>query len=335
MKNYFPKNEYLIPKQDELADLLGIESCAPDYSLMSRTLLDPLKDFLSFEGKRFRAELIDIAFVVCGGIRTDETTKQLSICSQIIEGLHVGSMIIDDIQDQSDFRRGRPAFHRTHGISVALNAGNWLYFQAIDQVRNLGLAPEQELYIQHSLNRILLKAHFGQAIDVGLYMGSLPQDRVEAACLTAMELKTGALMSLAFELGALVATRDINSCSALSRFGKHFGVALQMFDDIGNFLSPPPKGKEDLRNGRPSFIWIMASRLTKAEDYKRFLFAAKMLPDESFIDSWAGLFNLLPEAKKSASAYLWSLKKTLANDESQDLDLRLDSLFNKLENAYV
>jgi geranylgeranyl pyrophosphate synthase len=350
VKSHFQASEYLIPKQTELADLLKIDSCVPDYSMISTSLLDPLREFLSFEGKKFRAEILDLAFLICGGTPSEESREQLAICSHIIEGLHVGSMIIDDIQDQSDFRRGRIALHRAHGVGVALNAGNWLYFQAIDQLRKLDLEPHQEVYLQRSLNAILLKAHFGQAIDVGVFMGSVPQEKIESTCFTVMELKTGALMSLAFELGAFIATRDTKLCLVLSKFGKNFGVALQMFDDIGNFLSPPPKGKEDLKNGRPSFIWMMASRLAKKEDYNRFLYAARMLPDESFLNSWAGLFNLIPESKKAASSYLWNLKKNIIDDLSEstldvprfefkgshlDLELRLDGIFKKLEKAYV
>jgi hypothetical protein len=46
----------------------------------------------------------------------------------VVESLHAGSLIVDDIEDDSDLRRDAATLHRIYGVPVALNAGNWLYF---------------------------------------------------------------------------------------------------------------------------------------------------------------------------------------------------------------
>jgi geranylgeranyl pyrophosphate synthase len=148
-----------------------------------------------------------------------------------------------------------------------------------------------------------------------------------------MELKTGALMALAFDLGAFLADSEALPHLQGSRFARKFGIALQMFDDIGNFYSPPPKGKEDLRNGRPTFIWAVAAEISSEADYSRFVHGAQMLPDESWICSWAELFELKREAKMRASKYLWNtLEQSLFDSQLKN---RIKVLFTKLENSYV
>jgi geranylgeranyl pyrophosphate synthase len=339
----------LIPDLSDLDEFLEIESCVPSHQLIVSQMLDPLKDVLSISGKKIRFEMVEIAFKALGGSLTELTRRQLKVCERIIEGLHLGSMIIDDIQDQSKVRRGKPTFHNKYGVSIALNLGNWLYFQAINQVQSLELDIKQELDLLHRLNGILLKAHFGQGIDVGVNMNTLPQNQVESAYFTAAELKTGALMALAFDLGAIVANSMGEQQRLFSRHAKRFGIALQILDDIGNYLAPPPKGKEDLNIGRPSFIWVMAARLANPSDYERFKTATRMLPDTSFLDSWNGLFELIPQAKVFASQYLTSVKKdflqscsdlsdgssSILNSSSFiELKEQVESIFTKLEKAY-
>ncbi len=323
----------LIPNPIELEALLELESTSTHYGVFDTTLLGPLNDFLSASGKKFRSELIEIGFLYAGGVLTPHTSALLTTASQIIEAIHAGSIIIDDIQDQSDIRRGQPTLHRKYGIALALNAGNWLYFQALQTIEKLALDPHQELELRRYINKIFLRAHFGQAVDVGTPMTLLPQRQVQSVCFTSMELKTGALMSLAFDLGTFLAIPRGQLDSKGSHFARRFGIALQMMDDVGNFFAPPPKGKEDIRNGRPSFIWFVASEIATEADYVRFVNAAKMLPDESFINSWSELFNLKAEARSRASQYLWHvLEQTQFNSELQD---RIENLFIKLENSYV
>ncbi len=326
-------SQSLVPQLDELRDLLEVDSCEPSYDLLTGVLLHPLKEFLSFEGKRLRTEMIEIAFLAAGGTLDPHAQERLDLCSQFVEGLHAGSMIIDDIQDQSEIRRGRSAFHCQYGLGVALNAGNWLYFQSLDKIRKLRLIPEQEIELQHYIHKVLIKAHMGQAIDVGVSIPSLPQEKVASTCLTVMELKTGALMSLAFDLGWFMAQPCILPSSNGRGFAKRFGMALQMFDDIGNFLASPPKGKEDIKNGRPSFIWLIASKISSQNDYLSFIEATQKLPDDSFLNAWSLSFNLIQESKKVASQYLWrSLDFFQVNE---DLNQKIQSLFHKLEGAYV
>ena len=57
---------------------------------------------------------------------------------RMFEIIHAGSMIVDDIEDDSSERRGAPAVHRLHGLPLALNAGNWMYFAPFRLVERAG-----------------------------------------------------------------------------------------------------------------------------------------------------------------------------------------------------
>lgn len=48
-------------------------------------------------------------------------------CSYFCELIHNGTLVVDDIEDNSELRRGQPCLHKKYGIDVAINAGNGLF----------------------------------------------------------------------------------------------------------------------------------------------------------------------------------------------------------------
>ena len=64
--------------------------------------------------------------------------------AHMVELLHAGSMIVDDIEDGSQRRRGEPALHVLHGVPLALNTGNLLYFLPLGLLRRLRLGANRE-----------------------------------------------------------------------------------------------------------------------------------------------------------------------------------------------
>ena len=127
------------------------------------------------------------------------------------------------------------------------------------------------LFAYERYNRTLLRAHFGQALDLGAKLPYMPQDSVAEVCLADMKLKTGALMGFAALLGGTVAQANPITClSALDAFGVDLGIALQMYDDLGNVIGKgdPQKRYEDLSLSRPSWAWACAANCTDAYEYR-------------------------------------------------------------------
>jgi geranylgeranyl pyrophosphate synthase len=235
-----------------LGALLGPASAALGEELWNQALRTPVLDVVERPSKALRAGLVAHCYALAGG--RGACPEELIA---IVEILHAGSLVIDDIEDDSTLRRGRPALHTLHGVPVALNAGNWMYFWALGLVEQLAVSDRVQLSAYRWLHRTLLRSHHGQALDLTANVYRLPQRDVARVVQATTELKTGALMELSAALGALAAEAEPPLISALSRFGREVGVALQMLDDVGGLLSEKRqhKGHEDLVLGRPTWPW--------------------------------------------------------------------------------
>lgn len=134
--------------------------------LWDAALAGPVAEFLSRPGKRFRARLVELSWNLAG--RTDDPPAALPL---VVELLHAGSLIVDDIQDDSLQRRGRAALHRQVGLPLALNAGNWMYFWPLSLIGTLGLPLDVELDLHRRTADTLRRCHEGQALDLAALIG--------------------------------------------------------------------------------------------------------------------------------------------------------------------
>ncbi len=252
----------MLPKTERMAELLGLDDPSIVQDILRGALIDPLAEATSTRGKRIRGQLVTLGYrLVSDTPACVLATKQCGWCAAIVELIHTGSLVIDDIEDGSSVRRGRPALHLQFGVPIAVNAGNWLYFWPFELLRETELPVDKIFYLYEHCHRTLLRAHFGQAVDLGAPVRSLPQHRVAPVCLASMKLKTGALMGFATILGGAIARASEGALSILDQFGQDLGVSLQMFDDLGNLIGKcePAKRYEDLRLSRPSWVWACAA----------------------------------------------------------------------------
>ncbi|RZA08151.1 MAG: hypothetical protein EOP11_05690 [Proteobacteria bacterium] len=267
--------EQHLPLNSSVPGLVGLEFSKAGGNLFQGVLLDPLATLLHRPAKHVRARLVLAGYgygaaLGKGKARAPESVRRFA---RLLEQMHGASLVIDDIQDASTLRRGAPTMHQTYGVPVALNAGNWLYFWQLWQLRELNLAPEQELKLTRFCLDTYLKAHFGQALDVGHRADELPQAEVKEACIANMELKTGALLAFALGGGALLADACVDSVAPLLSYGRALGIYLQMADDIGNVTNVDlgPKQYEDFKGRRLSWAWATAASELSPLAYARFL----------------------------------------------------------------
>jgi len=254
--------------EGSLRALLGPESAALDSTIWQRALHAPVLDFVERPSKALRATLASRCYELAGG-----PAPYPEELGAIVEILHAGSLIIDDIEDGSTSRRGRPALHALHGVPVALNAGNWMYFWALDLVRQLPLSDAAQLSLYRWLSRTLLRCHHGQGLDLTSDVYASAQGDAPALVRATTELKTGALMELSAVLGALGAGAAPALADEFARFGREVGVALQMLDDVGGLVSEKRchKGHEDLLHGRPTWPWAWLALELPSERYAELL----------------------------------------------------------------
>jgi geranylgeranyl pyrophosphate synthase len=250
-------------EQELRADELGYLDNDVPRAVWERALYQPLRDFLARPGKQFRARLCELSFEIAGG---GVPPRELAL---LVEILHAGSLIVDDIEDNSSERRGAAALHVRYGLPRALNAGNWLYFWPFVLLRRLDLPPLAELELQRAISRALVDCHRGQALDLAARVVDLEQAHVPAVVSATARLKTGSLMALAADAGALVAGAAREKREALARFGGELGTALQMLDDLGGISSARRrhKGYEDLMQSRPTWPWAWLADTLDAGEF--------------------------------------------------------------------
>lgn len=228
------------------------------------TLYRPLAQFLSRPGKLLRARLLNHGWRLVDG--RGEPSPALCLLPEI---LHSASLIVDDIQDGAECRRGGPALHRLIGPERALNAANWLYFWPYTLLEEMPLPASRRRRAAQLITAALLDCHRGQALDLGVQVWTLPQQSVASLVAEQSRLKTGRLTALCTGLGALTAGGSARHVALLMRFGEQVGVALQMLDDLTAVLpARHDKGGEDLRFGRPTWVWSMAAQRCKEREYR-------------------------------------------------------------------
>jgi geranylgeranyl pyrophosphate synthase len=271
--------------------------------ILQSALIGPAQEFLRRPSKQIRGQLVELGFTLAG---REVDPERCALGAEVLETIHAGSLVVDDIQDESRFRRGQPALHRQHGVPLALNVGNWLYFWPLERLPQCGLPPEQELRLYRICHRALLRAHFGQAVDLGTPIDELPRARIPSVVLSSLELKTGALTALAVGLGAALAGANDEELKRLEKFGSGFGVALQMFDDLGNLKRRGSDGKqfEDLRLRRPSWVWAVAAEHFPSDAFEAFRSSVRELPEETALRRWLDAHDLAATGKTFALSYL-------------------------------
>ncbi len=238
----------LVGALDRALSPSGASSLDPSVpaAIWRRALAGPAADFLARPGKELRTTIVRAGWILGGGAPT-AMPDELPL---VIELLHAGSLIVDDVEDDSLERRGAPALHRLVGAPLAINTGSWMYFWALAELAEL--APAALPLAAHTL----VRCHQGQALDLATRIADLDVADVPAVVAATTRLKTGALCTFAAELGAMAAGADAETRAAIGRFALAMGTGLQMLDDVGSLSATRrEKGREDLRAGRPTWPW--------------------------------------------------------------------------------
>lgn len=192
-----------------------------------------------------------------------------------IELLHNAFLVHDDVEDESDERRGRPTLHALHGVPLAINVGDALTllgFEAlIDNRQRLGLLLT--LRVLEESQRMARESVEGQAIELGWRRDNAIH--VGEADYLAMILKKTCWYTVIFpsRAGALIGSRGSFDLDRFIRFGFFLGAAFQIQDDLLNLVGDPDRyGKElcgDLWEGKRTLILIHLLGSADAQDRER------------------------------------------------------------------
>lgn len=174
-----------------------------------------------------------------------------------VELVHNFSLLHDDVMDHDRVRRHRPTAWALFGVGNAITAGDALLAEAVRIL--VEAPPPRGVVAARSLARATARMIEGQAQDLAFESRldvSLPE------CRRMVANKTGALLSCAASIGAILAGGRAEAVRALEAFGLHLGIAFQAVDDLlGIWGRPEATGKpvaSDLRQRKKTFPVVAA-----------------------------------------------------------------------------
>ncbi len=217
-------------------------------------------------GKRLRPLLCVWTCEAAGG----DWHKALPAAAAL-ELIHNFSLLHDDIEDQSEERRGRKTVWNVWGLAQGVNAGDAMFVLAHLALDKLGANISLERYceIHRAFDAATLKLTHGQYLDIG-YEGA---DGVTLEQYFEMVRgKTAALIAVSCEIGARLATTDDQIIRAFADYGENAGIAFQIADDVlGLWGDPEVTGKSartDLLGRKKSYPVLVAMHSVRGAELR-------------------------------------------------------------------
>jgi octaprenyl-diphosphate synthase len=256
-----------IPEQEQLKELIQPdiekieETMQTDLSMSTAGLDDLLGEVLRYGlfagGKRFRPLLAVLAARLCGQGGPD--MYRLAIA---FEYLHMATLFHDDVIDNADTRRGRPAVNRAYGMVPAILAGDFLHSRSMAIVSEYGGAEALKIFCQAT---------------AGMVDGEFQQLRYstnfnlsEKDYFHIVSGKTALFIAATMEIGSLYGGGNDQERQALRVYGNNLGCSFQIIDDLLDYLGDQnatgkPVGN-DLAEGKMTLPLILAMNKAEPKD---------------------------------------------------------------------
>ncbi|MDR2211884.1 MAG: polyprenyl synthetase family protein [Spirochaetaceae bacterium] len=252
---------------------------------LAEALLRPGRELFNRGGKRWRPLL---SLLVCRALGGGDSVLPLL---PLVEFPHTASLIHDDLEDNSDERRGKPAIHLLFGNDTAINSGAFLYFLPLASLETWDERAENKNRIWQLWGEHMRRLHLGQSLDIQwhrdpAFVPSIPDYMRMCA------LKTGCLSRFAALLGAEAARITPGGISgaqgrvpagpasspagpkkgpgpavadSVGAAAEKLGVGFQILDDVKNLAAgvPGKKRGDDVVEGKkslPVLLFLLEGR---------------------------------------------------------------------------
>ncbi len=230
-----------------------------------------MREFLMRPAKRFRAILLLLAGKALGGRSADLLPMALAF-----EMTHTASLVHDDIIDHGEWRRGAPAAHLQYGTGKAITLGDAFIiksFSLLAHYEDVATVDRRKLlYLIQAGCRSGLHACAGEIRDIDFKPSMLEGVSIDDY-IRLVRLKTGALIAVAAEAGALLAGAEAGVVDEMREFGYELGIAFQLFDDAKDLLASPDttfkSSHSDIREGKLTAQLVYTAQVASAADRKR------------------------------------------------------------------
>ncbi|MBN1277119.1 MAG: polyprenyl synthetase family protein [Deltaproteobacteria bacterium] len=202
--------------------------------------------------------------------------------STIFEYIHTASLLHDDVLDNAEIRRNRPAANNIWGIHPAILEGDFLYSKA-----SLIAVESNSIPFLKRVTETSTRMVEGQVLEL-IHTRDWKIGREDY--LEIIKAKTAVLISAACACGAIISGGEESEEYSLAEFGMNLGIAFQLMDDLLDYTSSEevfgkPVGK-DLKEGKITLPLIYTvSGLEKSENKRiREVFSNESPSDEDCSD---------------------------------------------------
>ncbi len=231
---------------------------------------------LEAQGKRIRPLLVVLTTASCGA-----DWQSALPAAAAVELVHNFSLVHDDIQDNSDKRRGRDTVWKKWGMPQGINAGDALFVLSNQAMLNLSPAYPAETIVKAAkiLHETCLDLTRGQYLDMSYEQRT---DLTIEDYWPMVSGKTGALLAACCALGSLLGSADESAQEAYRDFGHYLGLAFQVQDDLlgiwGDSALTGKSAESDLVSGKKSLPVLFG--LSKGGPFARRWAEGPVRPEE-------------------------------------------------------
>jgi len=215
-------------------------------------LYHPIEYTLNMGGKRLRPVMVLLANELFGGKVDGAINAALAV-----EIFHNFTLLHDDIMDNADMRRNKPAVHKKYNENIAILSGDAMSIMAYRYL--LKTQAEKLPEIISLFTETAIEVCEGQQYDMDF------ENRLDVTVDEYMEmirLKTAVLLACSFKVGALAANAGEADAENIYRFGINLGLAFQLQDDLLDCYADQNKfGKRiggDIVANKKTFLLINA-----------------------------------------------------------------------------
>jgi geranylgeranyl pyrophosphate synthase len=296
-------DEIYLPVKD---DLIKVEARMAEIAKNDIPLLSQMLEYALLNGgKRVRP-----ALTLLSGKFYNYDHELLIPMAVAVEMLHIGTLVHDDIVDNSALRHGKPAFYRTWGSSSALLLGDYLFSRA----GTLAMTTEN-LRVIRRFTETLMTISGGE-----LREGStkFSPDSARDNYYKWITDKTACLFVMAAECGSVLSGCPEKQVDALKEYALNFGLAFQIIDDILDFVG------DEAALGKP-----IGSDLSEGAVTLPIILYAEKYPDDKIIHGIIVEHNkeLVPQAvEKIKSSQVINECRVIARQFYERADRSLDTL---------
>ena len=230
-------------------------------------LYEMMRDYPLRSGKRLRPALCLLICEAFGG-----NPQEALNTAAALELLQDWLLIHDDIEDESDLRRGQPCLHQKYGIPMAINVGDALHCKMWEMLHGNAdsLGYEIAFQILSEFSRLSNQVVEGQHIELS-WVSNNRWNLTQADYWTMCVQKTAWYTCITpCRIGTLIAGATRTEADRFNDIGMNLGVAFQIQDDVLNLVGEVGRyGKEiagDISEGKRTLVLIhLFSSCTKVE----------------------------------------------------------------------